>query len=75
MNITLLKNRTWILQSILASILCLVNSYVLAEDYLSKESELVNVKSTFPMGSHAGDLTNETPFNAKLIQGRDRIGQ
>ena len=80
MNITLLKNRTWILQSILASILCLVNSYVLAEDYLSKESELVNVKSTFPMGSHTGDLTTgdlttETPFNAKLIQGRDRIGQ
>ena len=75
MNITLLKNRTWILHSLLASILCLVNSYVLAEDYLSKESELVNVKSTFPMGSHAGDLTNETPFNAKLIQGRDRIGQ
>ncbi len=75
MNITLLKNRTWILQSLLASILCLVNSYVLAEDYLSKGSELVNVKSTFPMGSHTGDLTTETPFNAKLIQGRDRIGQ
>jgi len=80
MNITLLKNRTWILHSLLASILCLVNSYVLAEDYLSKESELVNVKSTFPMGSHTGDLTTgdlttETPFNAKLIQGRDRIGQ
>ena len=74
MNITLLKNRTWILHSLLASILCLVNSYVLAEDYLSKESELVNVKSTFPMGSHTGDLTTgdlttgdlttETPFNA-----------
>ena len=90
MNITLLKNRTWILHSLLASILCLVNSYVLAEDYLLKESELVNVKSTFPMGSHTGDLTTgdlttgdlttgdlttETPFNAKLIQGRDRIGQ
>jgi len=80
MNITLLKNRTWILHSLLASISCLVNSYVLAEDYLSKESELVNVKSTFPMGSHTGDLTTgdlttETPFNAKLIQGRDRIGQ
>ncbi len=75
MNITSLKHQTWILSSIIAGILCLANSFVLAEDYLSKESETENLKSKLAMADYAGSLTNETHWNSELIQGAAKGGQ
>ncbi|MDA7910403.1 alpha/beta hydrolase [bacterium] len=76
MNITSLKPRTWISHSIIAGILCLVNSYVLAEDYLLIESKSENVKSTLTLaGRDFGNLDNETHWNSKLVQGEGEDGQ
>ena len=75
MNITSLKNRTWILRSVIASMLCLANSFVLAEDYLSRKSEIANVKSQVMLETNAGDLKNVTGFPSDLIQNAERVGQ
>jgi len=76
MNITSLTPRAWILNSVIAGILCLVNSYVLGENYLLKESNSGKVKSTSTMADHKpGDLRSETHWNSELAQHEFGDGQ